>query len=280
MRRAPQAIGAKAHAALARSGGELNALPGFTGSSFRLADGEPIWIGCAPVAMHPRAVVLDQPLRPDDQLWIRSSVPWRLATLALDRAGRRALGEGCVALASKVRHLGAPRGFAVLIAGERPTFPYDRAMPHVVAFAAALDGDDAAATYDAAWPLLGLGPGLTPSGDDFVGAAVYARRLVDSSSAWTALAERLAQAAAIRTHAIGAAMFRDLVEGQSFASLHQLAAVLAAGGDPLATAREVVSIGHASGWDMLAGFIIGAAGGAGLATALRSADEHIGACGA
>ena len=83
---------------------------------------------------------------------------------------------------------------------------------------------------------------------------------------WTGMVRRLIDAAASRTHAIGAALFRDLAEGESFGALHRLAAALAAGGSPVAPARELVAIGHSSGWDMLAGFAIGAAG----TTVLRS----------
>ncbi len=43
-----------------------------------------------------------------------------------------------------------------------------------------------------------------------------------------------------------------------------LAARLAARGPALPAARELTAIGHSSGWDMLAGFIVGAAGSAAL----------------
>lgn len=71
-------------------------------------------------------------------------------------------------------------------------------------------------------------------------------------------------AAQTRTHAIGAALFRDLAEGQSFVSLHRLAALLAAHEPALTAARDLVTIGHSSGWDMLAGFVSGGAGSAAL----------------
>ena len=79
---------------------------------------------------------------------------------------------------------------------------------------------------------------------------------------WTRSAGRLVDAATTRTHALGATLFRDLVEGESFASLHDLAMALARGGDAVGTARELASIGHSSGVDMLAGFLVGVAGSA------------------
>jgi hypothetical protein len=133
--------------------------------------------------------------------------------------------------------------------------------------ARALRDADAAAVYAAALPLLGLGPGLTPSGDDLVGGALFARQASaispDQADRWQVLASRLAAAAQTRSHAIGAALFRDLAHGESFAALHDLAAALrtdAPSDERLDAARAVVGIGHSSGWDMLAGFILGATG--------------------
>ena len=257
-------IGWKAHAALARSAGRWSPLPGFAKSAYRIASGEPIWVGVGDVAMHPRAVVLAVPADRMERMCMETIVPWRLAPLALDRDAARTLREGTMALAAQLLHIGAPQGFAAFLAGLRPAFTIDSGAPSVSALAHAIDDDDANAAHAAALPLLGLGPGLTPSGDDFVGTVLYARRLFGLTPGWTNAALRLIDAAQSRTHAISAALFRDLTEGQSFASLHRLAAALAAGAPALAAARNVAAIGHSSGWDMLAGFIVGATGSAAL----------------
>jgi hypothetical protein len=290
-------MGWKAHAALARTAGRWTALPGFAGSAYRFADGEPIWIGEGRVVMHPRAVVFDLHACRDDRVCTGEIVPWRLAPLQFDHEAALALCDGCIALATAIRRIGDPQGFAMLLAGELPAFPLHQVAPQVVALADAIDRDDAEMAFESALPLLGLGPGLTPSGDDFVGAVLYARRLTGMSDAWTAVSQRLIDAADTRTHVIGAALFRDLAEGQSFASLHRLAVALAEApparaaalvdGPPAqatwlvdglhaqaatltdglhaqAAAREVTAIGHSSGWDMLAGFIIGCTGSAAL----------------
>jgi len=269
------AIGWKAHAALARSAGRWTALPGFAGSAYRSAAGEPIWIGEGTVAMHPRAVVFQRHSRRDDALRTEKIIPWRLAPLRFDRDAVLALRAGCLALATNIHPVGAAQGFAVLFTGELPAFPLHQVASQVAALADAIDGENVESAFAAALPLLGLGPGLTPSGDDFVGAVLYALRLRAMSDTWAAISRRLVDAASTRTHAIGVALFRDLAEGQSFAALHRLAAALAAGppaqpaerldGLPVrAAAREVTAIGHSSGWDMLAGFIIGCAGSAAL----------------
>jgi len=52
------------------------------------------------------------------------------------------------------------------------------------------------------------------------------------------------------------------VAGESFAPLHRLAAAFESGveDDIAIAAREMVGIGHSSGFDMLTGFVIGIAG--------------------
>jgi hypothetical protein len=264
-----RAIGWKAHAALMRSAGCAAPLPGFTGAGYRVAGGELIWIGVCDTPWHPRAVVLDAAADAAGRLDVEALVPWRLPQRAPDRDQAAALREGSAALVRELAAIGPPRGFAALLAGEPAAFPLDRALPQVYAFAAAVDRDDAQAAYAAALPLLGLGAGLTPSGDDFVGAALLARRSLGRDAGWARAAQRLIDAAATRTHPLGAALFRDLAEGESFVALHRLAAVLAAREAPLAAARELTAIGHSSGFDMLAGLVVGAAGSAGFATCGR-----------
>ena len=257
-------IGWKAHAALTRSAGRCTHVPGFAASAFRLADGEPIYLGSNDVAMHPRAVVLDAGIHLPDRLHIRATVPWRSVPITLDHDAKRALRAGCIALAAAVPDVGAPQGFALLLEGVEPAFPLDRASVHVRSLASAVDDDDPALALAAAQRLLGLGPGLTPSGDDFVGALLFARRLLGMDAHWAVATRRLTDIAQTRTHAIAAALFADLAEGGTFGALHRLVECLAARDPVLPPARELTAIGHSSGWDMLAGLVVGVAGRAAL----------------
>jgi len=156
-----------------------------------------------------------------------------------------------------------PQSFAAMLVGQNPEFPLEGADELVRRFARALDDASPDALHDAALPLLGLGLGLTPSGDDLVGAALFARRMMASSRddalALERVVARLVDAAHARTHVIAAALFRDLAMGESFAPLHQLAHALASGPREHAidAARALVAVGHSSGWEMLAGFILG-----------------------
>lgn len=247
MSAAPRAIGWKAHAALERSAGRFAAPPGLAGSAYREAGGELIWIGARCPALHPRAVVLDADAPAAGVVDLQALFPWRPAALRPGPLEKLRVRVGAA-------ELGCPP----------LAFLLEHAPGQVAALAAAVDRDNAQDAYDAALPLIGLGPGLTPSGDDFVGAALFARRLLDASDAWTLAAQRLVAAARERTHVIAAALFADLAQAQSFAPLHRLAAALAAGAPALPAARALAAIGHSSGRDMLAGFLVGAAGSAAL----------------
>lgn len=153
----------------------------------------------------------------------------------------------------------APEGFGTLLQRRSPQFPLDRAMPWVRALGRAFARDDPDAAFAAARPLLGLGAGLTPSGDDLVGGALFAKRFLDRRQPrWTKLGKELSREIRSRSHAVSAALFSDLVAGRSFAPLHEIASALSLGADEdaLSAARALVAIGHSSGWDMLAGFLI------------------------
>jgi hypothetical protein len=266
-----RAIGCRAHAALARSGGVFVPLPDFARTPYARADGGIVWFGTGTVAMHPRAVVL-QDDRDVRAAWSSGRVstaprPWQPAAWRLGAKAAGSLRAGCTRLLRELAWLGSPRGLAALLVGTTPSFPLDRAGPCAVLLAQALRDGDVEAFYAASLPLLGLGPGLTPSGDDFVGAALFARQAGATSeneaARWNVLASPLAAAAQTRSHAIGAALFGDLAHGESFAPLHELATVLrrdAPRDVRVDAARAVVGIGHSSGWDMLAGFIVGATG--------------------
>ena len=123
--------------------------------------------------------------------------------------------------------------------------------------------DDPDAVFAAAQPLLGLGAGLTPSGDDLVGGALFGKRILSGADPrWVSVAKKLSREIRGRSHAVSAALFSDLASGRSFAPLHDLAAALASRDDAgaLAAARALAAIGHSSGWDMLTGFLIGTRG--------------------
>ncbi|MGH8737150.1 MAG: DUF2877 domain-containing protein [Burkholderiales bacterium] len=243
-------IGERARAALARSGGVAAPLAAFAGSPYLAADGELVWVGARLPALHPRAVIVrDAPPRGVSLRF--DSLPahgWSPQLPTLERDARARVADAALAL----------RG--ALPDGRKPGFPFDLARARIEALVAAYRRDDPDAVLAASIPLLGTGAGLTPSGDDLVGAALFGRRFLGPHNpAWESIAARLSREVAVRSHAVSAALFADLARGESFAPLHALTEALARGDHAaaLAAARTLSDIGHSSGWDMLAGLFTG-----------------------
>jgi hypothetical protein len=94
---------------------------------------------------------------------------------------------------------------------------------------------------DSAAALIGLGPGLTPSGDDLIGGYLVAR-------ADPALATWAVALARTRTSRISAAHLEAAAGGEAAAAFHD-----ALNGGPL---EPLLALGHSSGWDMLAGAML------------------------
>ena len=145
--------------------------------------------------------------------------------------------------------------------------PLEAAGARADALATACIADDPARAVGAARALVGLGPGLTPAGDDLTGGAFFARALlaragIIDAAAWGEAAAAVRTAATRLTHPIGVALLGDLLAGEGWAPLHELATALAQEDDGAAlhAAARLTSLGHSSGWDLLAGFIIGARG--------------------
>jgi hypothetical protein len=252
------AIGAKARAALQASGGVARPLAAFPDAPYFDAAGEIVWVGSRLPAMHPRAILTAVPVA-RGKMALFDALPRESWSPSLPPRGGVA-AAACDRLRADIPALGEPRGFGSLLVGGTPAFPLDLAVGRVQALAAAYGDDDAEAVYRASRALLGLGAGLTPSGDDLVGGALFGRLLVaEDATAWREAGARLAADARRASHAISAALLADLVAGASFAPLHALADALAAGDDGAAreAARTLVALGHSSGWDMLAGCLIG-----------------------
>lgn len=257
----PVAIGITAHAAVARADGLGRVLARLSASTYLRVAGEIVWLAGAGAPLHPRAILTVHPPVPEEddvRLESGSPAPWRPAAPVLAGVTSANLAERWRDLSTAP--LGTPDGFGVLLAGQPLAFPLDGARGAAEALARACARGDAAGAGEAALALLGVGGGLTPSGDDYVGGALFARALLEAAgpgppAAWRRAAARVVAAAPGRTHPISAALLGDLAAGRSWAPLHELVAALAAGTPRAAgaAARRLVALGHSSGWDMLAG---------------------------
>jgi hypothetical protein len=94
--------------------------------------------------------------------------------------------------------------------------------------------------------LLGLGPGLTPSGDDYLGGVMLGLRLLDrgrhAEALWRWLEPRLKE----RTSAISAAHLAAAAAGEAHEALHEVL-------NGRLDFSRLDAVGHCSGWDGLAG---------------------------
>jgi hypothetical protein len=152
------------------------------------------------------------------------------------------------------------RGAAALAAA-LPALPADDAVRHGTdRLAAALLDADRPAAAAAAAALLGLGPGLTPSGDDVLAGLVAAGRAFAPAVGSTAakhlllhLAGHVLAAAPARTTALSVALLRHAAAAEMAAPAAALTRAVAAGRDPAAALEGLLRVGHRSGHDLAAG---------------------------
>jgi Protein of unknown function (DUF2877) len=105
--------------------------------------------------------------------------------------------------------------------------------------------------------LLGLGPGLTPSGDDFLAGAMIALKMLGRDDLSELLWAGLEPMARIRTVDISRAHLAVAAQGMGSAGLHDCLSAVLEGRDTGLTRAlsRIDAIGHCSGWDALAGAV-------------------------
>lgn len=201
------------------------------------ADAERLWIEGQPSIDLAGAEAW---LPPPAPAWDRDSLGIGLAALdrLLDTLPLPAEGLGCFART-----------------GHRAGTPVARAAEEPVGNLSAWLADYGPAVPDVSG-LLGLGPGLTPSGDDFLAgvlAVLHAMGRVDARNRiWATLESALPSA----TGPISAAHLRCAAEGRLSAGQHQVLNALLAGDSPgLDVALRQFSQDHTSSWDGLAGMV-------------------------
>jgi hypothetical protein len=102
--------------------------------------------------------------------------------------------------------------------------------------------------------LIGLGPGLTPSGDDFLTGALALLDALAERKAHAALAHAIAVAPRGLTSALSDCLLRAAAAGHVSENLCcAVSAVIADEADKAVAA--IRKIGHSSGWDMMAGIV-------------------------
>ncbi len=134
-------------------------------------------------------------------------------------------------------------------------------------FMKAVRSDDAVRTAEAALQLLGLGPGLTPAGDDFLcGFAVLASQPGSRLAAARRVLADVVLPNAQRTTELSWTTLQETLRGRARESMLELLSRLfrSKAEDPAGLARHlrvpldrVLGIGHTSGTDILSGLLAG-----------------------
>lgn len=230
----------------------LQKIPGFETTAYAYQGGRIVWAGVDGATDHPRNA-----LKP----WEPGAQP-----LQVNITDLQAGAAICLALFGPAEtHPLQARGLINWLLGQALDFPLNRAVGRFDAVRNGLNRHDLAAFTAASLKVLGLGHGLTPSGDDFVGGVMFTLhhlRASVSDLSWLdglpPAARQLQQAAQTQTNVISAALLDDLMTGRSYRALHDLLAALNtrdAVTIETATAR-LLALGASSGADMLAGVLL------------------------
>lgn len=143
------------------------------------------------------------------------------------------------------------------------------AQPFVLEIARACLENQPARISQIADALVGLGAGLTPSGDYFLGGLLFAMKTLqaaypDSNFINHAIPVEIYRS---RTHLISFTLLKDLASGHAIAPLHQIINGLLSKESLESiypSVLQLTQVGHTTGWDMLTGLL------AGLLIAFRS----------
>ena len=112
---------------------------------------------------------------------------------------------------------------------------------------------------DAVQPLVGLGPGLTPTGDDILAGTLLALHALDREKEANEMAAALETYGPEGTNRISLAHLRAAAAGWGAAPFHDMLVELLLWGKSLGGCiRRIDAIGHSSGWDILVGILAGA----------------------
>lgn len=136
------------------------------------------------------------------------------------------------------------------------------ARPVVLRVADACRCHDMARIALGADALIGLGSGLTPSGDDFVGGLLFGIKTLGAAYPCSGLPDTsfITETHRARTHPVSFVLLSDLANGHAIEPLHHIVNGIL-GGDPPESIHVAVSqltqVGHSTGWDVLTGLFVG-----------------------
>jgi hypothetical protein len=257
------------------------------------SDGTPMHRRCARVGIPLPRLKTGAPLNVDEcglrigpGVFVESTTAslWQLCPISTGEVVRLAELPGRVRTLASILDCAQAPGLGqfipqIVYGGSEPATMTDdpvllRAKPLVLDAADAFrrgDGERAALCADA---LVGLGAGLTPSGDDFLGGLLFGASALRTGYPGSRLVDVdiPVETYRARTHPISFTLLGDHAGGHAIAPLHSIVNGILAGAS-IESIRPAVSqlvrVGHSTGWDTLAGLFAG----------LLIADNGSGLCG-
>ncbi|MFI7341116.1 DUF2877 domain-containing protein [Streptomyces sp. NPDC050085] len=214
------------------------------------------------VAFAPGTLTLPGPGRPL-RLKTSGARPWYPETPSLAHLGPGGFAAAAAALDRLVRAHGTRGG---MLGAHADAGPMERAVVQALhagrstLTAAILDGDESG-MHRGVLALLGLGPGLTPAGDDFLaGLALVAALPGSALTGFGPVLRRALVAHPARTTDLSRATLAEAAEGRVRGELIDVLRQLAPGPPPWelhAPVRRALAVGHTSGSDTLSGLSAG-----------------------
>jgi len=278
----------------------LLALPGFSGKVLAVlsttvylvgGDGEILWMSQEGLAMHRRCILAS--FRPrficvGQNFFVHGpflrlpggvtidldpATEWKPSGVGPEHTEPLSVMNACARrLREAINMLGSAKGFGQMIPQMIPQMsPLTSSLVDAKACNSILDLATACFNFDMTEvarrgrDLVGLGPGLTPSGDDFLGGLLFAAHSLKTAYPQDFNWEDepvmdLIDWASTQTHPISHAILRDHAFGHGPEPLHDVIASLLNGQDlgrTMEGTERLLGIGETSGWDILAGMLTG-----------------------
>lgn len=264
----------------------------------RSEKGELCWLIPATGQMHQRGIQIIAPLprlnvgswyevvdqtiltRSNEKLDFRHAPIWKSPTItSTDIVSISRLSRSLLTVVDHLLKQSVPSGLGCLISSilqmtshknealevNLDSWMAEKAWPAVQGMILASKANDTKLIINYAKSLVGLGEGLTPSGDDFLGGFFFSRQFLYEhypkalNLSTCTYSDFILQLKPL-TNLISYTILKDHADGQSVEPLHQFANGLLQGKpvDQLFLhVEKLISLGHSSGWDLLSGFLAG-----------------------
>ena len=203
-----------------------------------------VWVGDDVAVRHPR------------NYWKPWQPPAKTYSTSLLQAGARL----CL---QQIDKSDEPKGLLAWLVNRELVFPLNHAKSRFDDVRNALQAKHSKAFEASAIRVIGLGQGLTPSGDDFLGGIffVYAhscKPYPDWIASMGALQANICNACKASTNPISAALLASNMEGNSYGELHDMLDALESNDSRFIAAATdaLLGVGSSSGADMLTGLLL------------------------